>query len=330
MATNGYQSPVRIIVTRRLPDAVEDELRHRWGAVLSDDDHPFGFTDLVAALQEADVVLCTLTDRLSRDVFEAAEPMRCRLLANFSVGFNHIDLAAARDAGIQVSNTPGALTEDTADLTLLLILAAARRASEGVAELLGGTWTGWRPTHLLGTRVTGKSLGIVGFGRIGRAVAQRAHHGFGMRILYHSRNRVSQQVEEEYGATWCPSLDELLQQSDVVSLHTPATPDTHHLIDQRRLSLMPQHSFLVNTSRGDVIDESALVNVLAEGKLAGAALDVFEREPSVHPGLLASRRVFLLPHLGSATVEGRVAMGRRALANIEAFLEGRDLPDRIA
>ena len=280
-------------------------------------------------MREADIVLCTLTDDLSRKTFELASDARVRLLANFGVGFNHIDLAAARAAGIAVTNTPGVLTEDTADLTMLLILAVARRANEGERELRAGKWTGWRPTHLLGTRVTGKTLGIVGFGRIGQAVAARAHHGFGMRVLYHSRRRADQDTELRTGAGSSASLEALLHESDFVSLHCPATPETRHLMNTTTLRAMQHHAFLINTARGDVVDQDALITALDEGVIAGAALDVYEGEPHVNQRLIDRDNVVLLPHIGSATVESRVAMGRRAIANIDAFVEHRDLPDRL-
>jgi lactate dehydrogenase-like 2-hydroxyacid dehydrogenase len=319
----------QIVVTRRLPDAVEAALSATYGATLNQDDHQFTADELAAALRESDVVLCTLTDPLTRVVFDTARPIRARLLANFGVGFNHIDLSATREHGIVVTNTPGVLTEDTADHTMLLILAVARRMSEGERELRAGRWAGWRPTHLLGTRVTGKTLGIVGFGRIGQAVAQRAHHGFGMRVLYHSRHRADAATEAASGATKADSLDALLESSDFVSIHTPATAETKHLMNAGRLSLMQRHAYLINTSRGDVIDEEALIRVLDATGIAGAALDVFDGEPKVRAGLLNRDNVVLVPHLGSATVESRVAMGQRALENIKFFLSGREPPDRI-
>jgi lactate dehydrogenase-like 2-hydroxyacid dehydrogenase len=320
----------RIIVTRRLPAAVEQDLVARYDALLNGDDHQFTRDELSAAMRDADIVLCTLTDDLSRPTLEAARGGRARLLANYGVGFNHIDLAAAKELGLSVTNTPGVLTEDTADHTLLLILAVARRAGEGERELRAGRWTGWRPTHLLGSRVSGKTLGIIGFGRIGRAVAARAHHGFGMKILYHSRTPADAAIEKATGASRCDSLESLLQQSDFVSLHCPATPDTRHLMNEARLRLMQPHAYLINTSRGDVVDEQALVAALDEKRIAGAALDVFDGEPHVNPQLLARENVALLPHLGSATIESRVAMGRRTVANIDAFVAQRPLPDRIA
>jgi glyoxylate reductase len=319
-----------IIVTRRLPDAVERELVDKYGARLNVDDHQFRREELSAAMREAEIVLCTLTDDLSRATIESARGGRVKLLANFGVGFNHIDLTAAKEQGIAVTNTPGVLTEDTADHTLLLVLAVARRAGEGERELRDGKWTGWRPTHMLGTRVSGKTLGIIGFGRIGQAVAQRAHHGFGMRVIYHSRRPANAESEKRAGASRSDSLESLLEQSDFVSLHTPATPETHHLMSAERFRSMQRHAFLINTSRGDVVDEEALINALDEKWIAGAALDVYEGEPTINPRLLGRENVVVLPHLGSATVESRVAMGRRALANIEAFITGRDLPNRVA
>lgn len=320
----------RIIVTRRLPGAVEQDLVSRFDAQLNPEDRQFTGQELSAALRDADIVLCTLTDPLSRAVFDGATPPRARLLANFGVGFNHIDLAAARDLGIAVTNTPGVLTEDTADHAMLMLLAVAHRLGEGERELREGRWTGWRPTHLLGTRVFGKVLGIVGFGRIGQAVAARASAGFGMQVLCHSRRSPSPETTQRAGARSVNSLDELLERSDFVSLHCPATPDTRHLIGAAQLRRMQRHAILVNTSRGDVVDEAALASALRAGTIAGAALDVFEHEPAVHPGLLELTNVVLVPHLGSATMESRVAMGRRAIANIEAFITGSALPDRIA
>ena len=319
-----------IVVTRRLPDAVEKELVGKYGARLNRDDHQFTRGELSEAMRDADIVLCTLTDDLSRPTLEAARGGRVRLLANFGVGFNHIDLDAAKEQGIAVTNTPGVLTEDTADHTMLLMLAIARRAGEGERELRAQQWTGWRPTHMLGTRVSGKTLGIIGFGRIGQAVAERAHHGFGMRIIYHSRRTAPSDVEHRSRATQAESLEELLQQSDFVSLHCPATPETVHLMNAERFRQMPRDAFLVNTSRGDVVDEQALLAALDQRHLAGAALDVYEGEPAVNPRLLDRDDVVLLPHLGSATVESRVAMGRRAIANIDAFHAQQPLPDRIA
>ncbi len=316
-----------VIATRRLPAPVEHELHLLYDARLNPDDHAFTPDELIAALHEADVVLCTVSDQMTAAVLKST-PFRARLLANFGAGVDNIALDAARDAGLVVTNTPGVLTEDTADLTMLLLLAVARRFRDGERDLRAGRWTGWRPTYLLGTRVSGRTIGIVGFGRIGRAVALRADRGFGMRVLYHTRHDAPDTLVRELGAERC-SLDDLLAQSDFVSLHCPANPDTHHLIDGRRLEQMRPTAFLINTSRGDVVDERALATALRNGTIAGAALDVFEREPAVDPALLALDNVVALPHLGSATTESRSAMGHRALANIAAFLDGSEPPDRV-
>lgn len=317
-----------ILVTRRLPEPVETTLVQAYGAVLNATDEPLAPSDLRAALARYDIVLCTLTDRLTREVLTDGA-RRVRLLANFGAGTNHIDLEAARDAGIVVTSTPGVLTDDTADLTLLLILASARRAREGDRELRDASWSGWRPTHLLGTRVSGATLGIVGFGRIGQAVARRAALGFGMRVCYHSRRRADAEVERACGASFVPTLDALLPQCDVISLHCPATPDTHHLIGDAELRRMRPSAFLVNTSRGDVVDETALIAALQDGTIRGAGLDVFEREPAVPEPLRLLPNVFALPHLGSATQASRVAMGECAIRNIAAFLRGQEPPDRV-
>lgn len=318
-----------ILVTRRLPAPVEATLRDRYGAVLSPDDAQLSPDALRAALREHDIVLCTLGDRMVRAVLDVPG-RRTQLLANFGVGTNHIDLDAARDLGIAVTNTPGVLTDDTADLTMLLLLAVARRAWEGDRELRSGAWTGWRPTHMLGRRVTGKALGVVGMGRIGQAVAHRARAGFGMRVSYWSRTRLEGATEEALGATWCPTLPDLLATADFVTLHCPATSGTRHLIDAGALRCMRPGAFLVNTARGDVVDEQALLAALDAGHLGGAALDVFDGEPAVNPAILAHPRIVTLPHLGSATIESRVAMGELAVANIAAWVDGVPLPHRVA
>ena len=317
-----------VLVTRRLPARVEERLVRDFRAVLNATDEPPTEGELREAVATHDVILCTLTDRLTRATLSAGAG-RLRLLANFGAGTNHIDLEAAQELGIMVTNTPGVLTDDTADLTMLLILAAARRAREGVDELRSGTWSGWRPTHLLGTRVTGATLGIVGFGRIGQAVARRASAGFGMRVLYQSRRRVDVDVEELTGATFVPQLDALLGASDVVSLNCPATAATHHLIGDAQLAQMRAGALLVNTSRGDVIDEEALLRALERGVIAGAGLDVFEDEPRVRERLRANPNVFALPHLGSATSASREAMGWCAIDNIAAYRREDSLPNRV-
>lgn len=318
-----------VIVTRRLPDTVEAELIERFDTRLNIDDHQFTREELIAGLQEADVLLCTLGDRISASMLRGKR-RRARMLANFGVGFNHIAIDAAREHGVVVTNTPDVLTEDTADLAMLLILEVARGTSEGERQLRAGEWAGWRPTDRLGTRVHGKTLGVVGFGRIGQAVARRAYRGFGMKVLFYTPEDVPEPARRPSRAAPCPSLAELLPACDFVSLHCPATPETHHLIDAKAISRMRTSSYLINTSRGDVVDERALIAALRGRVIAGAALDVYEHEPDVPSELLRARNVVLLPHLGSATVESRVAMGRRTLANIEAFVHGREPPDRVA
>lgn len=313
-------------VTRRLPETVERSLHERFEVRQPSDDVALDAAALAAAFREADAVLCTVTDRVTADLFAQPE-RRARIVANFGVGVNHIDLTAARAAGVVVTNTPDVLTDDTADLAMLLMLAVLRRASEGERELRAGRWTGWRPTQLLGTRLTGKTLGIVGLGRIGLAVAQRASAGFGMRVLAWSR---SGPRGSEPGVERVDSLDALLPQVDVLSLHCPATPATRHLIAAPQLARMAPHAVLINTARGDVVDEAALVAALESGQIAGAGLDVFEREPVVHPGLLQRDDVVLLPHLGSATRETREAMGFRALQNLHRFFAGEAPGDRVA
>jgi lactate dehydrogenase-like 2-hydroxyacid dehydrogenase len=320
---------LKVIVTRRLPSAVEQRLSALYNAHLNHDDHQFDSSELRRALAASDVLLCTLTDRLTREVLLAG-PCRARLLANFGVGYNHIDVDAAREARLPVTNTPGVLTGDTADLTMLLMLAISRRASEGERELRAGAWTGWRPTHMLGRRLHGAALGIVGLGRIGQAVARRAHLGFGMHVAYFSRSDAPRALADELALERCATLQTLLARSDVVSLHCPATSETRHLISDAALGFMQPHAFLVNSARGDIVDESALVRALTDGTIAGAALDVFENEPAVSQELLRLPNVVLLPHLGSATEESRTAMGMCALENIAAFVRGQEPPNRVA
>ncbi|MCZ6754079.1 MAG: D-glycerate dehydrogenase [Gemmatimonadetes bacterium] len=319
-----------VVVTRRLPDTVESALAEQFDVRLNGDDHPMSPGELRAALREADALLCTVTDSLTVGVFDI-ESCRARIVANFGVGYNHIDMEAARRLGLVVTNTPDVLTDDTADLSIGLMLAVARRMGEGERQLRAGDWTGWRPTHLMGTRVTGKTLGIVGFGRIGQAVAHRARSGFGMSVLFASRGPVADEVVAgaAAGAEQRP-LDALLAEADFVSLHVPATPETYHLIDARRLRMMRRNAFLINTARGDVVDEVALIDALQAGTIAGAGLDVYQQEPSVPKALMALTNVVLLPHLGSATMESRTAMGMRAVENLVAFFEGREPPDVVA
>jgi lactate dehydrogenase-like 2-hydroxyacid dehydrogenase len=317
-----------VVVTRRLPASVEQRLAAQFDARLNRDDHPFSVAELQHALRDADALLPTVTDRLSAEVL-ATEPLRAKILANYGVGFNHIDVNAAKTRGLVVTNTPDVLTDDTADDAVMLMLMVARRAGEGERQVRAGAWTGWGPTHLLGTKVSGKTLGLIGLGRIGRAVARRAHHGFGMRVIFHDPYPPPPAVAAELGAEPKQSVDEVLREADFVSLHSPATPETRHLIDARRLALMKRGAFLINTARGDIVDEAALVEALQRGTIAGAALDVYEHEPQLTPELRTLEHVVLLPHLGSATAETRAAMGLRALENLTAFFAGAPPRDRV-
>ena len=314
-----------VVVTRRLPEPVERRLAERFDVRLNATDTPMDADALRDALATADGLLCTVTDRIDAHVL-GAEPLRARIVANFGVGYNHIDVAAVRARGLVVTNTPGVLTEDTADVALALILMTARRLGEGERLVRAGGWRAWAPTHHLGMSLGGKTLGVVGYGRIGQAVARRARLGLGMRVIYTTRTpRAGDDL-----ATPAASLEALLAESDVVSVHAPATAETRHIIDAAALARMRRHAILVNTARGDLVDEQALVDALRAGAIAGAGLDVYEREPRVHPDLLTMENVVLLPHLGSATRETRAAMGERAFANLVAFFEGREPPDRVA
>ena len=318
-----------VIVTRRLPEPVHQALTREFDARLNPDDRPLTADGLRQALGTADALLTTVTDKLTAEVL-SAEPRRAKLVANFGVGFNNIDVEAAKARGIAVSNTPDVLTDATADLAMTLLLMVARRTGEGERHLRGGQWTGWRPTHMLGTHVTGKTLGLVGMGRIARAVAQRAHHGFGMKVIFHDPYPPPPEVARALGAEPRQTLEEVLREADFVSLHCPATPETRHLMNRDRLALMRRDAFLVNSARGDVVDEAALVDALTSRRIAGAALDVFEREPQVTQALTTMDNVVLLPHLGSATTETRVAMGMRAFENLQRFFSGQPLRDRVA
>jgi lactate dehydrogenase-like 2-hydroxyacid dehydrogenase len=317
-----------VVVTRRLPAAVEDELVRDFDVRLNREDRPLGSVGLQEALRSADALLCTVTDRLTAEVL-GAEPLRARMLANFGVGFNHIDTDAAKARGLAVSNTPDVLTEATADLAMTLLLMVSRRAGEGERHVRSGAWTGWRPTHMRGTHVSGKTLGLVGMGRIARAVARRAHHGFGMRVVFHDPYPPSPDEAKALGAESRQTLEQVLEEADFVSLHCPATPETRNLMNRERLARMRRSAFLINTARGDVVDETALVQALADGTISGAGLDVYEREPQIAPELLAMENVVLLPHLGSATQETRVAMGQRAVENLRLFFSGAPLRDRV-
>lgn len=317
-----------VVVTRRLPDAVQQAVAREFDARLNPEDRPLGADGLRQAMAQADALLPTVTDRITADIL-STEPRRVKLIANFGVGFNNIDVEAAKARGVAVSNTPDVLTDATADLAVTLLLMVARRTGEGERHVRGGQWTGWRPTHMLGTHVTGKTLGLVGMGRIARAVAQRAHHGFGMRIIFHDPYPPPPEVVTALGAEPRDTVEEVLREADFVSLHCPATPETRHLIDRDRLATMRPEAYLINTARGDVVDEAALVEALQARRIAGAGLDVFEREPQVTQALVTMDNVVLLPHLGSATEETRVAMGMRALENLRRFFAGEPLRDRV-
>ncbi len=316
-----------VIVTRKLPDVVETRMMELFEPRLNIDDAPMDRAALTAAMNEADVLVPTVTDRIDADLIKAAGD-RLKLIASFGTGVDHIDIRAAKDRGIAVTNTPGVLTEDTADMTMALILAVARRLVEGEALVRSGKWTGWSPTGMLGHRLYGKRLGIIGMGRIGRAVARRAR-GFGLSIHYHNRRRVREETEAELEATYWESLDQMLARMDIISVNCPHTPATYHLLSPRRLALMPRHAILVNTSRGEVVDEKTLVKVLERGEIAGAGLDVFEHEPAVSPKLLKMPNVVLLPHMGSATLEGRIDMGEKVIINIRTWVDGHTPPDIV-
>ena len=317
-----------LLVTRRLPQAVEEHFRTQYEVTFNDDDTPLDRTALGKAMRDYDAICPTITDRFDGELI-TTPGRRVQILGNFGAGIDHIDLAAAKAAGIVVTNTPDALTDSTADVAILLILMAARRAGEGERELRAKDWTGWRPVHLLGQSVTGKTLGLVGFGRIAQAVAVRAA-ALGMRILYHSRSPASSDVESRLGASRAASLPALMQQADVVSLHVPGGTETRHLVDGAMLEQMKPTAILVNTALGTVVDEAALADALAARRIASAGLDVYEREPAVEPALLELENVVLLPHLGSATIETRTAMGMQAAANLDAFFAGREPPNRVA
>lgn len=318
-----------VVFTRRLPRPAEAQATRDFDARLNADDHTFSPAEIAEALRTADALVPTVTDKVTAQMLDA-QPLTVRIIANYGVGFNNIDTGAAKARGVVVTNTPDVLTEDTADAAILLMLMVARRGGEGEREVRAKTWTGWRPTHLLGTRVSGKTLGLIGLGRIGRAVAHRARHGFGMRVIFYDPYPPPSAVVAELEAEPRASVDDVLHEADFVSLHSPATPETRHLIDARRLGLMQRGAFLINNARGDIVDEAALVAALKHGTIAGAGLDVFEREPTVSPELLAMDNVVLLPHIGSATHESRVAMGLRALDNLKTFFAGAPPRDRVA
>jgi lactate dehydrogenase-like 2-hydroxyacid dehydrogenase len=317
----------KVIVTRKLPDPVETRMRELFDTELNLADQPMGREALEAAVARADVLAPTITDKIDAALLAKAGP-QLKLIANFGAGVDHIDVTAATERGITVTNTPGVLTEDTADLTLALIMAVARRIVEGANVTQAGEFRGWTPTWMLGRRITGKRLGIIGMGRIGQAVARRAR-AFGLQIHYHNRKPVSVRIAEELEATYWESLDQMLARMDVISVHSPHTPATYHLLSARRLKLLQPHAIVINTARGEIIDENALADLLAEGKIAGVGLDVFEFEPAINPKLLRQPNAVLLPHLGSATIEGRIDMGEKVIINIRTWMDGHRPPDRV-
>lgn len=318
----------RILVTRRWPEPVEAYLQAHHDVTLNLTDRALGADELIAALNEYDVVLPTVTDRLDKDILSKG-PFRTRLLCNFGAGVDHIDLSCCRDLGLIVANTPDVLTEATADIAILLMLSATRRSGEAERMLRAGQWTGWTPTAHLGLGLKGRTLGLVGFGRIAQAVAHKARQALGMSIAYYSRRRQSPDVEAAFGAIHHGELDELLACSDVVSLHCPGGPETDRLINRERLARMKPTAVLINTARGSVVDDEALIDALKRGVIAAAGLDVFNGEPRLHSSYPELENVVLLPHLGSATLETRVAMGMRAVTNLEQWLAGKDPPDRV-
>ncbi|CAH2397919.1 2-hydroxyacid dehydrogenase [Mesorhizobium ventifaucium] len=326
----GRKRPL-VVITRKLPDPVETRMRELFDARLNVEDRPMTQPELVAAVKEADVLVPTITDHVDAALIAQAGD-NLKLIANFGNGVDKIDVAAAAKKGITVTNTPNVLTEDTADMTMALMLAVPRRLAEGANVLTGDKkWAGWSPTWMLGRRIWGKRLGIVGMGRIGTAVARRAK-AFGLSIHYHNRHRVLPAVEDELEATYWESLDQMLARMDIISVNCPSTPATFHLLSARRLALLQPSAYIVNTARGDIIDEDSLVKLIQDGKIAGAGLDVYEHEPALNSKLLklaAKGKVVLLPHMGSATLEGRIDMGEKVIINIRAFFDGHRPPDRV-
>jgi glyoxylate reductase len=317
----------KVIVTRKLPDPVETRMRELFDTELNLSDEPMSRAQLSDAVSRADVLVPTITDKLDATLLEKAGP-QLKVIANFGAGVDHIDVPAANERGITVTNTPGVLTEDTADLTMALIMAVARRIVEGANVTQAGEFHGWTPTWMMGHRITGKRLGIIGMGRIGQAVARRAK-AFGLQIHYHNRKPVSPRISDELEATYWESLDQMLARMDIVSVHSPHTPATYHLLSARRMKLMQPTAILINTARGEIIDETALAELLKSGAIAGAGLDVFEFEPKINPKLLGLPNAVLLPHLGSATIEGRIDMGEKVIINIRTWMDGHKPPDRV-
>ena len=316
------------IVTRKWPEENENRLKELFDVQLNDSDKPFTAEELKSALQNCDVLMPTVTDKITADIL-SVENRRANMIGNFGVGFNHIDINAAKEQGSTVSNTPSVLTDCTADIAMSLLLMVARRVGQGERELRSDNWTGWRPTHLLGTKVTGKKLGVIGFGRIGQAVAKRAHFGFDMDIQYWDPYDIPADVTKKFNATKLDTIEDVCRECDFVSINCPATKETFHLMNDERFKLMKKSAFIINTARGDIIDEKALVNALINKEIAGAALDVFETEPNLPNELKTMENVVSFPHLGSATSETRIAMGNTAIDNTLAFFAGTELPNKV-
>jgi len=316
-----------VVVTRRLPEVVEKRLSELFDVRLRETDLPMSRSELAEAMRSCDVLVPTLTDQIDNALL-AQSGGRLRLIANYGAGVDHIDVSTARQQGVLVSNTPGVLTDDTADMTMALLLAVTRRMSEGMAQMQKGQWDGWAPNALLGGRISGRRLGILGMGQIGQAVARRAQ-AFGMQIHYHNRRRLRPEIEDALGATWWESLDQMVARMDVISVNCPHTPSTFHLMNARRLKLMKPEAVIVNTSRGEVIDENALTRMLRAGEIKGAGLDVYEHGTEINPRLRELDNVVLLPHMGSATLEGRIEMGEKVIINIKTFQDGHRPPDQV-
>lgn len=324
MATN--RKP-KVIVSRKIPDSIETRMVELFDVKLNLKDKAFTKDDLIAAVKEADVFVSTVTDNITAEIINQAGP-QFKMIANFGMGVDHIDMKAAHAKGIVVTNTPNVLTEETADLTMALILAVPRRIFQGEKVLRAGKWDGWRPMTFLGHSIGGKRLGIIGMGRIGRAVAKRAK-AFGMSVHYHNRSRLHESIESELEATYWANLDEMLGRMDVISVNCPLTDETHHMLSRDRLKLLQRHAYIINTARGEVIDEDALADLIADDTISGAGLDVFEHEPEVNAKLLKLDNVVLIPHMGSATFEARQATGEKVLINVKTFADGHRPPDRI-
>ena len=324
---NSVSNKPSVILTRKLPEDIETRMRELFNTTLNENDKPFSKVQLMDALNKAEVLVPTVTDKIDEELIKSSGE-NLKLIASFGTGVDHIDLRAAKKKGILVTNTPGVLTEDTADVVMSLILAVPRRIVEGDKKTRDGNWNGWSPTGMLGHRINGKRLGVVGMGRIGQAVARRAK-GFGMSIHYHNRNKLHSEIEDRLEATWWQNLDQMISRMDIISINCPHTDQTHHMIGEKQLNLFQKHSYLVNAARGEIVDERKLTDLLVSGNIAGAGLDVYENEPEIDKRLRKLNNVVLLPHIGSATIEGRVAMGEKVIINIKTVADGHTPPDLV-